>query len=285
MIGSRVIVSYLMKPISREPVLWRREPVPPGSSVPLLFVHGMWGWHWAWSNFVDLFSDAGYDCYAIDLYGHGPAWNNQERVNVSLEKYVAEVKAAVEFISERNTNAPPIIIGHSMGGLVVQKAVESLANQVGGMVLISSAAPRGIFALPPLRTLFILLRYLVRSLFMPEILPGVKALSYMVFHLVSGEELKMALERYVAEFSRAYRQLVTCSVPVDSSKITCPVLVIGAGRDRMVKPRTNRLLAQKYGAELRIFAENAHWLIREPGWPEPGETISAWIEKSMKPGE
>lgn len=267
-----------MKQISEQPVLWHCEAASQRKSIPVLFVHGMWGWHWYWSNFINVFTSSGYECYAIDVQGHGPAWKSQVQGNVSLGKYVEEIKSAINIISEKDR--PPILIGHSMGGLLAQKTAEGIG--VRGIVLIASGIPKGILVVPTFRTALIFLKYSIPALLNRKILPNNKEVKYMVFHDVEGEELKWALERYVPESGRAFWQLITSSVSVDNSKVNCPVLVVGGGKDRVINPRASKNLAKKYNAELLVFNDNSHWLIREDGWQKICNEILEWIEQNGK---
>ena len=264
-----------MKNISQQPVLWYKEATSPTKSRSILFVHGMWGWHWYWSNFINVFTSSGYDCYAIDLYGHGPSWGSPVRGNVSLDKYVDEIKASISIISENNTL--PILIGHSMGGLIVQKIVEIVP--VAGIVLIASAVSKGIIAIPTLRTVLIFLKYFMPAFFKRVIMPSDKELIYMVFHNVKGNELKTALEQYVPESGCAFFQIMTGSISVDYGSISCPVLVVGGSKDRTIKPETCKRLAQKLNAEIEIFNKNGHWLVREDGWQKICKSILEWIDQ------
>lgn len=267
-----------MKQISKQPVLWHCEAVSQRKSIPVLFVHGMWGWHWYWSNFINVFASSGYECYAIDVQGHGPAWKSPIQGNVSLGKYVEEIKSAINIISEKDR--PPILIGHSMGGLLVQKAVESIG--VSGIVLIASATPKGIPVFPSFLTSLIFLKYSIPALFNRAIMPDEKEVKYMVFHNVKDEELKWALERYVPESGHAFYQLFTGSFFVDSSKITCPILVVGGGKDRVINPGSCKNMAKRYNSELLVFNENSHWLIRENGWQKICKEILKWIGQDVK---
>ncbi len=246
--------------------------------MPVLFVHGMWGWHWYWSNFINVFASSGYECYAIDVQGHGPAWKSPIQGNVSLENYVEEIKSAIDIISKKDK--PPMLIGHSMGGLLAQKTAEDIG--VGGIVLIASGVPKGIMVVPTFRTALIFMKYSIPALLNRAILPNNNDVKYMVFHDVEGEELKWALERYVPESGRAFWQLAISSISIDYSKVNCPVLVIAGGKDRVINTKASKDLAKKYHTELLAFNNNSHWLIREDGWQEICNKILEWIEQNTK---
>ena len=79
---------------------------------PILFVHGSYCAAWIWAEkFMPYFAEQGFSCAAVSLRGHGGSegllsW-------ASLADYVDDVTSAVA-----QMDSPPILVGHSMGGLV-----------------------------------------------------------------------------------------------------------------------------------------------------------------------
>src|SRR3954469_9427392 len=88
--------------------------------VPLLFVHGAWHGAWCWDeHFLDFFADKGYRALAVSLRGHGGSPTSRPLRSCSIADYVDDVRSVAEKLP-----TPPMVIGHSMGGLVVQKYLE-----------------------------------------------------------------------------------------------------------------------------------------------------------------
>lgn len=79
---------------------------------PLLLVHGSFGSSAMWMGYADVFARAGWDVYALDLRGHGKSTGSV--AGMTMNDYVADVRRAAEEHALEN----PIVIGHSMGGLV-----------------------------------------------------------------------------------------------------------------------------------------------------------------------
>src|ERR1700733_13427535 len=88
---------------------------------PLLFVHGAFQGAWSWDvHFLDFFTDRGFRVIAPSLRGHGSSSGGQPLRLGSISGFVDDVSSIA------NTLAPqPIPIGHSMGGFVVQKYLET----------------------------------------------------------------------------------------------------------------------------------------------------------------
>lgn len=115
-----------------------RKPEANSRETPILFVHGAWHAAWCWEeHFLPYFAQRGYDAYAVSLRGHGNS-PVPKRLNwVSTAAYVDDVAEAAKQLP-----VPPIVVGHSMGGLVVQKYLEKYHAPAG--VLLASAPPRPI---------------------------------------------------------------------------------------------------------------------------------------------
>ena len=96
--------------------------------IMLVFVHGMWCDGSIWKNFVEHFEDRGFKCIAPDLN------EGLDLRRTRFEDYVAKI--------ENMVGEEDVIIGHSMGGLIVQKVAEMAEIRAG--IAIASAPPHGI---------------------------------------------------------------------------------------------------------------------------------------------
>ena len=84
--------------------------------VPLLFVHGTWHAAWCWDeHFLDHFADRGFRALALSLRGHGCSKTDKNLRACGLTDYIADVESVVISLP-----APPVMIGHSVGGFIVQ---------------------------------------------------------------------------------------------------------------------------------------------------------------------
>ncbi len=104
---------------------------------PLLFVHGGSHAAWCWDeHFLDFFANKGYRVLAPSLRGHGSSPISTRLQTCSIADYVEDVCSVAD-----NLTATPVVIGHSMGGFIVQKYLETHNAPAG--VLITSTPPRG----------------------------------------------------------------------------------------------------------------------------------------------
>jgi pimeloyl-ACP methyl ester carboxylesterase len=89
--------------------------------VPLLFVHGAWHAAWCWDeHFLDFFADKGYRALAVSLRGHGNSPTLKPLRSCSIADYVHGVASVADSLP-----TTPVLIGHSMGGFIVQRYLES----------------------------------------------------------------------------------------------------------------------------------------------------------------
>ena len=110
------------KPVSREVLHVSADPdVGDGSGQrpPLLFVHGASMGAWAWREYwMPEAASRGYDTYAVSLRGHGRSEGHRRRHRWMMRDYVHDVLQTIVELP-----APPVLIGHSMGSVIVEHVV------------------------------------------------------------------------------------------------------------------------------------------------------------------
>lgn len=98
-----------------------RYPGARGNSrASLLFVHGAYASSGYWAvHFIPFFQSQGYDCNALDLAGHGASGGREALDQFGIDEYAEDVAHAMNEIGK-----PAVVIGHSMGTLVIQRYLE-----------------------------------------------------------------------------------------------------------------------------------------------------------------
>jgi pimeloyl-ACP methyl ester carboxylesterase len=89
--------------------------------------------------FCRAFAEAGYEATALSLSGHGDSPGREFLDLLSLDDYVRDVLEVMD-----GFDTPPVLVGHSMGGMVVQKCLE--VRQVPAAVFMASVPPQGLWA-------------------------------------------------------------------------------------------------------------------------------------------
>jgi pimeloyl-ACP methyl ester carboxylesterase len=250
--------------------LWleRKPPVRAPARGRVLLVHGMWGGSWYWGYLLRRFAEAGWDAWAVNLRGHHGSDPGAEVGGLSVRDYVADVTRCVAELGE------VVLIGHSLGGLVAQKAAEQVPLRAA--VFVTSAPPRGIPALhwPMLRRLG---RYGGAMLANRAFVPSRADADVLLFNNLAPDVRRDAYARLVPESGRAAREVALGLVAVDPACVRCPTLVVGAGRDAITPCRVQRRIAAKYGSEYRELPRRAHMLMLEDGWEAVADELLDWL--------
>lgn len=241
-------------------------------TTPLLLVHGAWHGAWCWENFLPYFAEHGYEVHAFSLRGHGNSEGKEAIRWYSTRDYVTDLEQVVNSLS-----SPPVLIGHSMGGYIVQKYLESRTAPAG--VLIASIPTAGILGMllrmlkrHPASTLkallllntwyFVSTPALAKDAFFSDDFPNEKFLEY--YARIQTESFRLALEAAFLNLPRPRR-------------IRTPLLVIGAEKDRVFTTSEERKTARAYNTEAIIYPERAHDMMLEPGWQAVSAQIRNWL--------
>jgi pimeloyl-ACP methyl ester carboxylesterase len=255
--------------ISREPAL--KNP----HATPLLFVHGLFIGSWGWAeHFLDYFAARGYSTHALSLRGHGQSEGREGLRWTRLADYVDDVAQVVAAL-----HAPPVLIGHSNGGAIIQKYLET--RKAPAAVLLASLPPQGLLRttvrftlqhpLAVLRVNLSLSLYplvstptLARDLFFSASMPEEKVRDY---------QARMSDESY-----RGFLDILVLNLP-KPERITTPMLVMGAANDTSFLPSQVEATARAYHTQAVIFPNMAHGMMLEEGWEAVAGRILAWLQE------
>ena len=226
----------------------------------IVFVHGMSHGAWCWEEyFIPYFEKKCYHCIAFDLPGHSHK-GSTERISYSLSDYVQALHQAVSKLDQ-----PPIIIGHSMGSMILQRFLKT--GHCKKAILLSSVPPSGVLR-ASLRALF---RYpgLIPYLLQLDLLGGFKKYPQLMFNKTSRFASCMCAESFIA-----YLGLF---IPV-FHRSSVPMLVVGGSADGLISVKEFQQTAKHYGAELEIIEGGSHDLMLEEDKIElTVSLISEWL--------
>jgi pimeloyl-ACP methyl ester carboxylesterase len=198
---------------------------------------------------------------------------------VSLLDYAGDLQQEIEELGVK-----PVLMGHSMGGLLAQiLAGRGLAK---ALVLLTPVAPSGILALAPsvMRSFWSVLTQW--GFWKKPNRQHFNEAVYSLLHLLPVEEQKKTYDRFVYESGRAAFETgfwfldARGASKVNASEVTCPVLVVAGGQDRITPAWVVRQVAMKYQAvsTYKEFENHAHWVLAEPGWPAVAGYAADWLE-------
>jgi pimeloyl-ACP methyl ester carboxylesterase len=241
---------------------------------PVLCLHGLFAGSWVYEGVLPRIAARGYPAAALSFRGHPPASPLPTIGRASVAAYCHDAFEAARELER------PIVIGHSMGGLVA--LLLASRNLVRAAVLVSSAPPRGIsvFSRP---LLLRMARYLPALLLSRPFVPNAADIDALVLNEVPPGDRASIRERFTPDSGRVARQIALGVYDVPLRTLRAPLLVVGADRDRFVPLGVARRLSRRYDAPLHIARGHGHFLFGEPGWESELDAILDWIDKLPAP--
>jgi non-heme chloroperoxidase len=262
-----------------------------GPGVPVVFIHGLWLHSTSWQPWADLFRQAGYDPVT-------PEWPGvPDTVAEARERPETQAGVGIDDVIEHHARLvaalpePPVLVGHSFGGLVVQALLDRGLGRAG--IAIDPAPIRGVLRLPPaqLRSTFPVLRN-------PANRKRTVSLSAGQFRRGFGnallaEEAEQLHERWAIPgpgkplFQAALANTTPKSraaTAVDTRRSErAPLLIISGGADRTVPDSVSRSAYKLYRksdavTEFREFPDRGHSLTVDAGWREVAGAALEWLE-------
>lgn len=251
-----------------------RQPKEDAQKPPLLFVHGAWHGAWCWDEyFLPYFAEQGYAAYAPSLRGHGKSEAPARFQWTRISDYVADVAAVVDQLP-----APPVMIGHSMGGLVTQKYLED--HHLPAAVLLAPVPVGGVLgtALRILRRhpLVFLKANLTLDLY-PVV--GSPTLTREAFFSadIDPDVLSAYFKHMQTESYRAFLDMMLFQRPKPRN-VSTDLLILGAEKDTIFLEPELQATADAYGVQPEFFSGMAHDMMLEPGWQGVADRIIEWLD-------
>jgi pimeloyl-ACP methyl ester carboxylesterase len=264
----------------------------------IVFIHGAWVTPACWDRMLPWFEARGYRCIA-------PAWPGKDRPVEAIRADPAALKGLgigeivdhyEAIVRSLDDPGPPILVGHSFGGLFTQILLDRGLGAAG--VAIDSAPPRGVwpFELSAFRALG---PALLRSLLGRRVVRwSFGEFRYGFVHTLPEAAARDAYDRYVIpESGRVFFQ--GALAPIDPRSPTrvnfangtrAPLLMIAGEKDHVVPPVVNRRNHRAYRrstarTDFREFPNRVHWILAEDGWEEVAEHVAGWLDElGLGPG-
>lgn len=238
-------------------------------------IHGGFCGGWAFDAFAEPFRAAGHHVETPDLPGHAADAPREAALGLSMSNYAAAVAAQAATLP-----AHPVLIGHSMGGLV--SLLAAAQTPVAGVILLAPSAPWGVGGASMEEAISAVSLYALGPYWAQAIEPDYASFSRYGVDRLENAERRAAFARMRPESGRALFETLNwwldpfMTTLVRPEKIAAPVLAVAGGRDVIHPPATVRETARRAGAELKVMPDMSHWLIGEPGWRDVAELCLGW---------
>ena len=252
----------------------------------IVFIHGLFENPKSWTTWKQFFSSHGFEC-------HVPAYPFHDGEPAELRKNVTAKLGTVTFAHVVNSLASfigtlaesPILIGHSMGGLAVQKLISMNKGAAG--ICIDSAPPMGVFTF---QWSFLRANFPTINPFKGNsiCLPTVEWFHYAFCNVMTIEETKKEYEEFVVPESRNIpRSSALNDGRIDFKKPHAPLLFIAGEKDNIIPSSLNKKNFLSYQdtaskREFKEFPNRSHYICGQKGWDEVAEYCRRWIQQNVQ---
>ncbi len=253
----------------------------------IVFIHGMFMTPLCWENWLSYYRSRGYTCFA-------PAWPGRDQpIDVQRKKHPdpelgrLNLRAVVDCMETalQSIGGTPVLIGHSMGGLVVQLLLQKGLGSAG--VAIDPAAPQGVLttAWSYIKSNFPSINPLVPVTHPVDM--SFERFQYAFVNTLPLEQQRAAYDRYVVPESRGVPwQSLSAVARVDFKKPHAPLLITAGEKDHIIPASLSKTNYEKYTAansvtDFKVFPGRDHFVIGEPGWQEVADFTLSWLEQKV----
>ena len=265
--------------------LYHQEWTTANARVPLVILHGGGDHSGRHAETAGRLAREGYAVHVPDLPGHGRSPGKRGHIG-RFEEYVASVRAFIEEVSRRFPGRKPVLLGHSLGGLVGTRYAIRHGETIRCLVL--SSPLWGLNFRVPLWQRFLarLLLPIWPSFTMNRPQVGEDALSHdlQVTLLYTRDPLvhHKASVRFYAEIIRQIREL-----PFALPELKVPTLILQAGADRVVSPQATERFFPLLGStrkKLILYEGYYHEVLHEVDKERVFRDLSAWLKPIVADG-
>lgn len=251
------------------------HPSFPTDKQPLLFLHGAYMSAWCWEAFfLPYFAAQGHPCYALSLRGHGNSEGKSHLNTSGIDDYVEDLQDLVDHL-----DIHPVLIGHSMGSLIIQKYLEK--RPAAPAILLAPVPLGGI--LPSALQLAYNNPWLLAQLNFLQ-MAGKSLLPFdywrdMFFSsLIDEPVMRKFCNQLQMESPRALLDAAWMGLPGRRNPHQVPMLMIGARDDTFFTPEQIQRTAEAYQADYIVIEDAGHNLMLENNWQDCAQGITNWIE-------
>lgn len=270
------------------------QTTPGRQQSPIVLIHGLWMTPRSWSEFRDYYADRGYRVLT-------PPWPRivGEVEDIRRDPSPLNGLGVTEIVDHydnliRQLDEPPIIMGHSFGGLYVQLLLDRGLGVAG--VAIDAAGPRGVLKLPlsQARSLWPVLKN-------PANRKRTVPLTFGQFQFAFANNMSEADARAAYELNAipgpgrpVFQAGFAAFAPHAATKVNyrndnrAPLLLIAGSEDHIVPPAVNKANHRKYRHSKAVthykeFPGRSHLIVAQAGWEEVAEHSLSWAVTHANP--
>lgn len=252
----------------------------------IVLIHGICTSSKLWREMATAMQRRGFTVHTPTLRYHDLPFleGAQKMAEVSISDYAGDL---VELV--RSLDSPPLLMGWSMGGLLAQIVAGRAETQ--GMILLVPAPAAGMFHLYPGMVGMFMYHFMQPAFWRKPYYPAWETFRRNVAPQQGESFARELFNQLCAESGRAIAEMAYWpfdpyrATSVNPARVSQPVLVIGAGHDRIIAPRVGRVTARRYPrGRYQLLPEADHILILGPALRAVLDHIDQWLnDESLRP--
>jgi pimeloyl-ACP methyl ester carboxylesterase len=267
----------------------KKEKLMPSKS-PVVFIHGLWLHSTSWKAWEELFGAAGYQVSS-------PGWPGElPTVSETRENPDAVANFGIDDVADHMTafidslDAPPILIGHSFGGMIVEKLLDENKGVAG--IAIDAAQIKGVLPVPLSSLKATLPVFKNPANKHRSVMLTSDEFGYAFGNALTPEESGSLFDRWVVPSpGKPLFEAATANfTPHSPDKVDTknsdrgPLLLIMGGQDHTVPEAITKSTLKQYRhstavTDLLEFEDRGHSLTVDHGWQQIAESCLQWLEK------
>jgi len=260
------------------------------SSLPrsIVFITGTFIGNNCWDEWISYFEEGGYECIA-------PAWPYKDASTEELRNRPSTdpiafntLRSVADHFAAIINSFPekPILIGHSLGGLIVQLLLQKEMGVAGAAI--HSFPPQGVnrFWLSFLKAIWEAMVLLSSS--NQTYLMSFNKWRYTIANGIDYEQQRDLYYLYaIPESKKIIREALKCVARVDFNKPHAPLLLTSGGNDKLIPASLNYSNYKKYAAvdsvtEYVEFKTHTHLVFGVSSWEQEADTVFQWLQGLKK---
>lgn len=254
---------------------------------PVVMLHGAFCGGWAMDGWAGMFREAGYEVHAPDLRHHGAHGTQRDLKalgTTSTKDYCRDIRDLIAGLPEK-----PILVGHSMGGLIAQMLASR--GHAAALVLLAPSAPWGVLPSSWHEVASAFGVTLADRFWEKALFPVYEIASENALDKLDAKTRREIFGLFVPESGRAVFEIMhwpmdigrTTMVPQHS--VNVPVFCAVGSRDHVNPAETVRRIAKRYRehASFHEYRGMSHWLPSEPGWDQIALDAVDWLDLVLVP--
>jgi pimeloyl-ACP methyl ester carboxylesterase len=256
----------------------------------VVFVHGLWLHASCWAPWEERFGEAGYSVLSAEWPGDLPTVeearaNPDSTANFGIEEVSDHIAATIGSLDEM-----PILIGHSFGGMIVEKLLGQGLGAAG--IGIDAAQIKGVLPLPLSSLKATLPVFKNPANKHRSVMLTAEQFRYAFGNAISEDESDALYERWVVPSpgKPLFEAAVANFSPHSPDKVDTknsergPLLLIMGGQDHTVPEAITKSTLKQYKGSPAItdlveFEDRGHSLTIDQGWQEVADACLQWLEK------